>query len=166
MLHHRARQRGHGRRDSRDGIRARLEGSLTRLGVDAVDIVLLHDVEGRLREVYETGFPALAELRAQGVVRAIGFGMNHSGPPARPVAGLDVDVVLDRSPHLAAVCAEFAVPLKAAALRFPFGHRAVAGAAAPEEMAENARLFTHDIPDSLWHTLVAAACSTPICRCP
>ncbi|MEX2971230.1 aldo/keto reductase [Streptomyces sp. C184] len=207
---------------SRDGIRATLEGSLTRLGVDAVDIVLLHDVEGRLREVYETGFPALAELRAQGTVRAIGFGMNHSDVLARLVADLDVDVVLcagrwtllertavddllpvcvrrgtsvvvggvynsgllaDPSPgapynyapapapmlrrarQLASVCAEFDVPLKAVALRFPFGHRAVAaavvGAATPDEMAENARLFTHDIPDALWHTLVARGLLDP-----
>ncbi|MFF3545398.1 aldo/keto reductase [Streptomyces platensis] len=207
---------------SRDGIRATLDASLTRLGVDAVDIVYLHDVEDRLREVYETGFPALAELRAQGVVRAIGFGMNHSEVLARLVADLDVDVVLcagrwtllehtalgdllpvcarrgtsvvvggvynsglladpspgapynyapapgpvlDRARQLASVCAEFDVPLKAAALRFPFGHRAVAaavvGAAAPDEMAENARLFTHDIPDGLWHTLVARGLLAP-----
>ncbi|MFD9210540.1 aldo/keto reductase [Streptomyces sioyaensis] len=207
---------------SRDGIRATLEGSLTRLGVDAVDIVLLHDVEGRLREVYETGFPALAELRAQGTVRAIGFGMNHSDVLARLVADLDVDVVLcagrwtllertavddllpvcvrrgtsvvvggvynsglladpspgapynyapapapllDRARQLASVCAEFDVPLKAVALRFPLGHRAVAaavvGAATPAEMAENARLFTHDIPDALWHTLVARGLLDP-----
>ncbi|MGW8402136.1 aldo/keto reductase, partial [Streptomyces lydicus] len=184
--------------------------------VDAVDIVYLHDVEDHLREVYETGFPALAELRAQRVVRAIGFGMNDSGVLARLVADLDVDVVLcagrwtllertafddllpvcerrgtsvvvggvynsgllaDPSPgapydyapappellararHLAAVCEEFGVPLKAAALRFPFGHPAVAaavvGAATPEEMTENAALFNHPVPDALWHALVA-----------
>ena len=39
--------------------------SLDRLGVDSVDIVYLHDVEHHLREVHETGFPALAELRAE-----------------------------------------------------------------------------------------------------
>ncbi|MFG2829333.1 aldo/keto reductase [Streptomyces sp. NPDC048434] len=207
---------------SRDGIRATLDASLERLGVDAVDIVYLHDVEDQLREVYETGFPALAELRAQHLVRAIGFGMNHSDLLARLVADLDVDVVLcagrwtllertafddllpecarrgtsvvvggvynsglladpspgapynyapapaalvDRARQLAAVCAEFDVPLKAAALRFPFGHRAVAsavvGAATPEEMAENAALFTRHIPDGLWHTLVARGLLDP-----
>jgi len=207
---------------SRDGIRATLDASLARLGVDTVDIVYLHDVEDRLREVYKTGFPALAELRAQGVVRAIGFGMNHSGVLARLVADLDVDVVLcagrwtllertalgtllpvcarrgtsvvvggvynsglladpspgapynyapapgpvlDRARQLASVCAEFDVPLKAAALRFPFGHPAVAaavvGAATPDEVAENARLFTHHLPDALWHTLVARGLLAP-----
>ncbi|MFD7923701.1 aldo/keto reductase [Streptomyces sp. NPDC059740] len=200
---------------TRDGIRATLEASLERLGVDAVDIVYLHDVEDHLPEVRATGFAALAELREEGVVRAIGFGMNHSGVLARLVTDLDVDVVLcagrwtllertafedllprcaergtsvvvggvynsglladpgehapydyrpvpppvlARARRLAAVCARFGVPLKAAALRFPFAHPAVAaavvGAASPEEVAENAALFTHDIPDALWHTLV------------
>ncbi|MGG2463355.1 aldo/keto reductase [Streptomyces sp. RGM 3693] len=207
---------------TRDGIRATLEASLARLGVAAVDIVYLHDVEHHLPEVYATGYPALAELRAEGRVRAIGFGMNHSGVLARLVADLDVDVVLcagrwtllertavddllpvcarrgtsvvvggvynsgllaDPSPgapydyapappavlararQLATVCAEFDVPLKAAALRFPFGHPAVAaavvGAASPDEAAENAALFHHPVPDALWHTLVARGLLDP-----
>ncbi|MFH9422234.1 aldo/keto reductase [Streptomyces sp. NPDC017529] len=199
---------------SGDGIRRTLDASLERLGVAAVDIVYLHDVEGREAAVYDSGFPALTELRAQGVVGAIGIGMNHSGPLARYVADLDVDVVLcagrwtlldrgafddllpvcacrgtsvvvggvynsglladpspgapydyvpapdalvERARRLGEVCAEFGVPLKAAALRFPFGHPAVAGAlvgaASPEEARENADLFTYDIPDALWHAL-------------
>lgn len=76
------------------GIRATLEGSLERLGVDRLDIVFLHDVEDHLAEVYATGFPALAALRDEGLVGAIGFGMNLSGVLARLVADLDVDVVL------------------------------------------------------------------------
>lgn len=79
---------------SRDGIRRTLESSLERLGTGHVDIVYLHDVENHLPQVYETGFPALAELREQKVVRDIGFGMNFSGHLARLVARLDVDVVL------------------------------------------------------------------------
>ncbi|MFF4697635.1 aldo/keto reductase [Streptomyces chattanoogensis] len=207
---------------TRDGIRATLEASLERLGADTADIVYLHDVEEHLPEVYATGFPALAELRGQGLVRAIGFGMNHSGILARLVADLDVDVVLcagrwtllertafddllpvcerrgtsvvvggvynsglladpspgapynyvpapaallERARQLAAVCDGFDVPLKAAALRFPFGHPAVAsavvGAAAPEEATENAALFARDIPDALWHTLVARGLLAP-----
>ncbi|MEK8170062.1 hypothetical protein NKH77_10795 [Streptomyces sp. M19] len=42
---------------SGDGIRATLESSLERLGLDAVDIVYLHDVEDHLPEVYESAFP-------------------------------------------------------------------------------------------------------------
>lgn len=79
---------------SGDGIRATLEDSLLRLGTDRVDVLLLHDVDHHVREVYETGFPALAKLREEKVVRAIGFGMNDAAGLARFVADLDVDVVL------------------------------------------------------------------------
>lgn len=198
-----------------DGIRVTLEGSLERLGTDRADIVYLHDVEDHLPEVYATGFPALAALRDEGLVGAIGFGMNDSGVLARLVADLDVDVVLcagrwtllertayddllpvcaerstavvvggvynsglladprpgapynyaaappelvRRALDIAAVCAEFGVPLRAAALRFPFGHpsvvSAVVGAASPEEVRDNAALFTYEIPGGLWSALV------------
>lgn len=62
---------------SRDGIFRSLESSLERLGLDAVDIVYLHDPDDHPREVFETGYPALEELRAQGVIGAIGAGMNQ-----------------------------------------------------------------------------------------
>ncbi|WP_433888357.1 aldo/keto reductase [Streptomyces sp. CA-111067] len=198
-----------------DGIRATLESSLERLGVDSVDIVYLHDVEDHLPEVYDTGFAALAELRDQGLVKAIGFGMNHSDILAKLVDDLDVDVVLcagrwtllertaladllpacerrgtkvvvggvynsglladpkpgahynyaeapqellDRALHMARVCAEFDVPLRAAALRYPFAHpsvvSAVVGAANADEMRDNAAMFAREIPDALWHALV------------
>jgi D-threo-aldose 1-dehydrogenase len=198
-----------------DGIRATLEGSLERLGTDRADIVYLHDVENHLPEVYATGFPALAALRDEGLVGAIGFGMNDSGVLARLVADLDVDVVLcagrwtllertayddllpvcaerstavvvggvynsglladpkpgapydyaaappelvRRALDIADVCGEFGVPLRAAALRFPFGHpsvvSAVVGAATPAEVRDNAALFSYDIPDAMWASLV------------
>jgi D-threo-aldose 1-dehydrogenase len=79
---------------SRDGIRRSLEESLERLGVDRVDIVYLHDPDDFEDEVYATGFPALAELRDEGVVRAIGAGMNQVGMLTRFVRRLDIDVVL------------------------------------------------------------------------
>ncbi|MCZ4099170.1 aldo/keto reductase, partial [Streptomyces sp. H39-C1] len=63
-----------------------------------------------------------------------------------------------RALDIAAVCAEFGVPLRAAALRFPVGHpsvvSAVVGAASPEEVRDNAALFTYEIPDGLWSALV------------
>lgn len=79
---------------SRDGIRRSLEESLDRLGVDRVDIVYLHDPDDFEDEVYATGFPALAELRDEGVVRAIGAGMNQVEMLTRFVRRLDIDVVL------------------------------------------------------------------------
>jgi D-threo-aldose 1-dehydrogenase len=79
---------------SRDGVLRSVEESLERLGLERVDIVYLHDPDDFEGQVYETGFPALAELRAQGVVRAIGAGMNQAEMLARFVRRLDLDVVL------------------------------------------------------------------------
>ncbi|MFF9349026.1 aldo/keto reductase [Streptomyces sp. NPDC014734] len=76
------------------GIRASLESSLTRLGRSSVDILYLHDADEYPEEVRRTAYPAVRRLRDEGLVRAIGFGMNHSGPLAAYVAEFEVDVVL------------------------------------------------------------------------
>lgn len=58
-----------------DGIRRSLEESLTRLGLDSVDVAYLHDPERHdLRAGLTHGLPALAGLRAEGMVRAVGVG--------------------------------------------------------------------------------------------
>ena len=54
------------------GVRRSLEESLERLGLDRVDIVLVHDPDDHEREAREQALPALAELRDQGVVTAVG----------------------------------------------------------------------------------------------
>jgi D-threo-aldose 1-dehydrogenase len=77
-----------------DGIKRSLESSLDRLGVDRVEIVYLHDPDDHWEQAASEGFPALAELRAQGVVGAIGVGMNQWEMPARFVRETDVDVVM------------------------------------------------------------------------
>ncbi|MFH8518542.1 aldo/keto reductase [Streptomyces gelaticus] len=76
------------------GIRESLESSLTRLGRSSVDILYLHDPDDYPDEIRRTAYPAVRRLRDEGLVRAIGFGMNHSGPLASYVAEFDVDVVL------------------------------------------------------------------------
>jgi D-threo-aldose 1-dehydrogenase len=52
------------------------------------------------------------------------------------------------------------VPLRAAAVRFPFGHPAVAsvlvGARSAAEIADAAALLDLDIPDELWQELQSA----------
>ena len=68
---------------SRDGVMRSVEESLGRLGLDRVDILLIHDPEpagwDELRgQIASEAYPALRELRDQGVVRAIGAGMNHN----------------------------------------------------------------------------------------
>ncbi|WP_433267714.1 aldo/keto reductase [Actinosynnema sp. CS-041913] len=65
---------------SADGVRRSLESSLDRLGLDRVDLALLHDVDlnpGQRERAASEGLVALAGLRDQGVVRAIGVGLNH-----------------------------------------------------------------------------------------
>ncbi|MFJ2091412.1 aldo/keto reductase [Streptomyces sp. NPDC087901] len=76
------------------GIRESLESSLTRLGRSSIDILYLHDPDDYPDEIRRTAYPAVRRLRDEGLVRAIGFGMNHSGPLASYVADFEVDVVL------------------------------------------------------------------------
>lgn len=59
---------------SADGVRRSLDESLARLGLDRVDLVLIHDPEDHMAAALDEAFPALADLRAQGVVRAVGVG--------------------------------------------------------------------------------------------
>ncbi len=79
---------------SRDGIRRSLDESLQRLGLDRLDIAYLHDPDDHWSEVLATGYAALDELRADGVVGAIGAGMNQSSMLADLVRETDVDVVM------------------------------------------------------------------------
>jgi D-threo-aldose 1-dehydrogenase len=79
---------------SRDGVRRSLEDSLERLGLDRVDVALVHDAEDFMDEAIAEAFPALAELRSQGVVRAIGAGLNYVGPMLRVAREADVDCIL------------------------------------------------------------------------
>jgi D-threo-aldose 1-dehydrogenase len=79
---------------SADGVRRSLEASLERLGHDRVDIALLHDPDDHEKQAFEEAYPALERLRAEGVVRAIGVGMNQAAMPARFVRETDIDLVL------------------------------------------------------------------------
>ena len=77
-----------------DGIRRTLDASLDRLGLDRVDIVYLHDPDDHAEQAFREGYPALEKLRAEGVVGAIGAGMNQAGMLTRFIQDTDVDVVL------------------------------------------------------------------------
>ncbi|MER6946956.1 aldo/keto reductase [Nonomuraea sp. NPDC000554] len=79
---------------SRDGVLRSLEESLTRLGLPHVDIVLIHDPDDHLDQALTEAYPALAELRSQGVVKAVGVGMNQWQAPLRFVQETDLDVVM------------------------------------------------------------------------
>lgn len=79
---------------SAEGVRRGIEASLERLGLDRVDIVYLHDPDDHAEQAFHEGYPALERLRSEGVVGAIGAGMNQSEMLTRFVRDTDVDVVL------------------------------------------------------------------------
>ena len=79
---------------SRDGVLRSLEQSLERLGLDRVDVVFLHDPDDHWPEALEEAYPALEELRSQGVVSSIGAGMNQAEMLADFVRHTDMDVVM------------------------------------------------------------------------
>jgi D-threo-aldose 1-dehydrogenase len=199
---------------SADGVLRSLEASLNRLGVDHVDIVLLHDPDHHARKALTEACPALERLRDEGVVRAIGIGMNQCALPTRFLRETDIDVVLlagrytlleqdalaellpeatargksvviggvfnsgllidprpgapyDYAPAPEAVLARalrvkevtrrHGVPLRAAALHFPFGHQAVAsvltGARSAQEVNDTLEQLRRPVPAALWDDL-------------
>ncbi|MBO1331437.1 aldo/keto reductase [Streptomyces sp. VRA16 Mangrove soil] len=199
------------------GIRASLESSLTRLGRDSVDILYLHDPDDYPDEIRRTAYPAVRRLRDEGLIRAIGFGMNHSTQLAAYVDEFEVDVVLiagrfslldhealgsllplcakkgtavvvggvfntglladpspdamfhyrpvpaealERARRCRELCAEYDVPLPAAAIQFPFLHPAVdsvvLGCRSAAEVTANAAAARHPVPDALWQRLAGA----------
>ncbi|MFI6154795.1 aldo/keto reductase [Kitasatospora sp. NPDC051170] len=196
------------------GVRRSIEDSLERLGLDRIDLVYLHDPDDHARPALEKAYPELERLRAEGVVGAIGIGMNQAELPARFVRETDIDVVLlagryslldqrgltellpladrhgvgvvvggvfnsglladprpgatfdyatapeellSRALELKDLCGRHGVPLRAAALRFPFGHPAVAsvlvGTRSAAEVRDAAAMLRHHVPDALWADL-------------
>jgi len=79
---------------SGDGVRRSIEESLVRLGLERIDVALIHDPDRHWRAAIDGAFPALAELRREGVVRAIGVGMNQAPMLARFAREGDFDVFL------------------------------------------------------------------------
>jgi len=91
---------------SYDGVMRSFESSIERLGIDKVDILYVHDVDGpnhggragseaRIQELLATGgWKALQELRSAGVVAAIGTGVNEWQPCARLLELADPDIFL------------------------------------------------------------------------
>lgn len=201
---------------SADGIRRSIEESLERLGLDRIDLVHLHDPDDHEEAAFREGYPALEKLRAEGMVDAIGAGMNQTAMLTRFLRDTDVDAVLcagrftlldqsaltellpeaaargrsvvvggvfnsglladprpgatydyaeapasllDRALRIKAVAGHHGVPLRAAALRYPLSHPAVAGvlvgARSPDEVRDAAALFRTPVPEALWDDLRA-----------
>lgn len=108
-----------GRRDQRDGfavdgrtarfdyshagVMRSIESSLQRLRTERVDVLLLHDIgrmthgddhERLLAQALDAALPAMAELRSQGVCRAIGLGVNEAEVCEQVMARFPLDVVM------------------------------------------------------------------------
>ena len=200
------------------GVERSLLDSLSRLGLDSIDIVYVHDPDQAWEGAAREGLTSLARLKATGVVTAIGIGTNSttglteiieeglvdvimlanryslldhtaldsvlapahqagvavvavgvfaSGvlTAARPAPGSAsayrpaAPELLERANRIASICRDHRVELPAAALAFPLLHRAVTavvvGMGSPREVDEDLRRFAADIPDGLWHDLIA-----------
>lgn len=79
---------------SGDGVRRSLDSSCLRLGLDRVDIALVHDPEDHLAIAVGEAFPALEELRRGGAVGAIGVGSRDLPSLVRFARETDVDVLM------------------------------------------------------------------------
>jgi D-threo-aldose 1-dehydrogenase len=79
---------------SRDAIRRSIFSSLARLNQQRLHLVLIHDPEHHVDQAISETYPALEELRSEGVVAFIGVGTNYSGTPARFVQETGIDAVL------------------------------------------------------------------------
>ena len=76
---------------SYDSVRRSIEGSLKRLGTDYIDMISIHDpdeathflpggdpyAKSHFREAMDGAYVALDELRTQGVIKAVGVGINQ-----------------------------------------------------------------------------------------
>ena len=79
---------------SRDDTLRSIDESLERLGLDRVDVVHVHDPDDHEADAMTGAFPALIELRDQGVIGAVGVGMNQWEMLDRFVQRVDLDCVL------------------------------------------------------------------------
>jgi D-threo-aldose 1-dehydrogenase len=79
---------------SADGVRRSIEESLERLGLDRIDIALIHDPDDHWEAAMDGAWPALARMREEGTIRAVGVGMNQSAMLARFARQGDFDVFL------------------------------------------------------------------------
>jgi D-threo-aldose 1-dehydrogenase len=79
---------------SASGVRQSLEGSLERLGLDSVEILFIHDPDANADEAILEAYPELDRMRSEGIIKAIGVGMNQCETPTRVIKETDIDMVL------------------------------------------------------------------------
>jgi len=88
---------------SRDGLRRSLEASLHRLRTDYVDILFLHDIGALthgadhpriLAQALDESLPAMAQMREEGLVGAIGIGVNEQAVCLEVMARFPLDTIM------------------------------------------------------------------------
>ncbi len=88
---------------SYDGAMRQIEGSLNRLGLSRIDIVYLHDLETRtygdmyprlFRQAMGGTYKALDKLRSEGVISAIGGGLNEAPASIALMNAADIDCLM------------------------------------------------------------------------
>ncbi|WP_433664853.1 aldo/keto reductase [Nocardia sp. CA-128927] len=83
------------RRDySAVGVRRSLEDSLERLGLDRVDLLLIHDPDDHQDETLAEAVPELTRMRDAGIVSGIGVGVNDVDVALRFVRETTIDHVM------------------------------------------------------------------------
>lgn len=125
-----------------------------------LDCVLL---AGRYTLLDRSGADELLPLCAARGVSVIAAGVFNSGILADPGPDATYDYapappdVLARAREIQAVCERYGVPLRAAAIQFPFTHPAVVsvlvGVRSPAEVEDAVRMAAHPIPAALWAEL-------------
>jgi D-threo-aldose 1-dehydrogenase len=140
---------------SYDGAMRSIEHSLLRMGLDRLDIVLIHDCDvwthgqneapSRFKEAMSGAYRALDKLRNEKIVKAIGFGINEADTCVKFANAGDFDVammagsgpgakfdyadapaaVVTKVKAIEEICQKHKVTLRQAALQFAMAHPAV-----------------------------------------
>jgi D-threo-aldose 1-dehydrogenase len=76
------------------GIRKSLEESLTRLGKESIEIAYIHDADNWVREAIDVVYPELDKMREEGLVKAIGIGMNWCPTSVAIMKETDLNIAL------------------------------------------------------------------------
>jgi D-threo-aldose 1-dehydrogenase len=79
---------------SYDAVMQSFEESLKRLNVDRIDLLHIHDPDEYYDQALKGAFPALAKLRSEGVIGAVGAGMNQAEMLARFAREAEFDCFL------------------------------------------------------------------------
>jgi D-threo-aldose 1-dehydrogenase len=77
-----------------DGIRKSLEASFERYGGQQAQIVYIHDPDEWVSEAINVVYPILDDLRRQGVIKAVGVGVNHVKTAISVIKDTDLNIAL------------------------------------------------------------------------